>query len=158
MQFPLADCESQPNCASCLGNGNPLCGWCVVENKCSQESECQNPETRWIRAAGTNTDRCTAISISPQQFDLDALEIVRINVRLGNLMIYDLFLQLTLTLSQPLPPLLVNETYLCHFTSDGVTFMVDAVGSGTSYTCNVIGEVPSEVEGLSNGEYIHVQL
>ena len=69
-----------------------------------------------------------------------------------------LFAQLTLTLSQPLPPLLVNETYLCHFASDGVTFMVKAVGSGTSYTCNVIGEVPSEVEGLSNGEYMHVQL
>ena len=36
--------------------------------------------------------------------------------------------------------------------------MVDAVGSGTSFICNVIGEVPSEVEGLSNGEYMHVQL
>ena len=33
--------------------------------------------------------------------------------------------------------------------------MVDAVGSGTSYTCNVTGEVPSEVEGLSKGEYCH---
>ena len=63
--------------------------------------------------------------------------------------------QLTLTLSQPLPPLLMNEngTYLCHFASNGVTFMVDAVGSGATYTCNVTGEIPSEVEGLSKGEY-----
>jgi hypothetical protein len=125
-----------------------------VENKCSQESECQNPETRWIRAARTNTGQCTTISISPQQFDLDAPEIVKkINIHLSNLIECVLFTQLTLTLSQPLPPLLVNETYLCHFSSDGVTFMVDAVGSETNYTCNVTGEAPSEVEGLSSGEY-----
>ena len=89
-KIPIANCSLSSNCTSCLGNGNPLCGWCVVENKCSRTSECQNPETRWIRAAGTNTGQCTAISISPQQFDLDAPEIVRINVQFGNLMVYDL--------------------------------------------------------------------
>ena len=34
--------------------------------------------------------------------------------------------------------------------------MVDAVGSGTSYTCNVTGEIPSEVEGLRRGKYCDV--
>ena len=29
--------------------------------------------------------------------------------------------------------------------------MVDAVGSGTTYTCNATGEIPSEFEGLSKG-------
>lgn len=48
-----------------------------MENKCSEENECQNPETRWIRAAGTNTDQCPIISISPERFDLDAPEIVK---------------------------------------------------------------------------------
>ena len=58
-------------------------------------------------------------------------------------------MQLTLALSQPLPPLLVNETYLCHFASgDGVIFMVDAVGSGTTYSCNITGEIPLEFYGL----------
>ena len=66
---------------------------------------------------------------------------------------YDLLIlyshmQLTLTLSRPLPPLLVNETYLCHFASDGVIFMVDAVGSGTAYSCNITGEIPSEFDGI----------
>ena len=78
IQIPIANCSSQTDCSGCLDNGNPLCGWCVVENKCSQENECQNPETRWIRATGTNTGQCTTISISPEQFDLDAPEIVRI--------------------------------------------------------------------------------
>ena len=87
IQIPIAICSLSSNCMSCLGNGNPLCGWCVVENKCSQENECQNPETRWIRAAGTNTGQCTAISISPQQFDLDAPEIVRFLSNAVNLLI-----------------------------------------------------------------------
>ena len=78
IKIPIANCSSHSDCTSCLGNGNPLCGWCVVENKCSQENECQNPGTKWIRAAGTNTGQCTAISISPQQFDLDTPEIVNL--------------------------------------------------------------------------------
>ncbi len=76
IQIPIANCSSHSNCTSCLESGNPLCGWCVVENKCSEESECQSPETRWNRASGTNTDQCITISIAPQQLHLDALQIV----------------------------------------------------------------------------------
>ena len=33
--------------------------------------------------------------------------------------------------------------------------MVDAVGSGTIYTCNITGMIPSEFRGLlSTGEYV----
>ena len=59
-----------------------------------------------------------------------------------------LSLQLTLTLSQRLPTLLDGETYRCHFAGGGSTFMVDAVGSGTSYSCNITGRLPS-LQGLS---------
>ena len=81
IQISIADCSSRSNCTSCLGNRNPLCGWCAVENKCSQESECQNPETRWIRANGTSTGQCPTLFITPQQFNLDAPEIVKFNVQ-----------------------------------------------------------------------------
>jgi hypothetical protein len=63
------------------------------------------------------------------------------------------YTQLTLTVSQPLPSLLENETYLCHFISGGVPFTVEAMGSGTTYTCNITGVIPSEFDGLlSTGE------
>ena len=64
---------------------------------------------------------------------------------------YGIHAQLTLTLSQALPPLLVNETYLCHFASGRVSFTVEAMGSGMTYTCNVTGEIPSDFDGLSTG-------
>ena len=79
IRIPVADCASQSNCSGCLGNGNPLCGWCVVENKCLRINECQNSEdsARWIQAAGSNTDRCPLIaSLSPQQYIVDEPQLV----------------------------------------------------------------------------------
>ena len=47
----VEDCQSFRDCTSCTGLGDPLCGWCSIENKCSRRSECSNyNETRrWIR-------------------------------------------------------------------------------------------------------------
>ena len=42
LRFPIEECSSNVNCSSCVTNENPLCGWCVVENKCSRQSLCQN--------------------------------------------------------------------------------------------------------------------
>ena len=49
--IPVEDCESFRDCTSCTGLGDPLCGWCSIENKCSCRSECScNNETRrWIQ-------------------------------------------------------------------------------------------------------------
>ena len=58
-------------------------------------------------------------------------------------------MQLTLSLTQSLPSLFDGEAYLCHFSSNGVSFTVDAVGSGTSYTCNITGRLPPQVRELS---------
>ena len=92
MQFPLADCASHPNCASCLGNGNPLCGWCVVENKCSRMSEYKNSgdSARWIQAARTNTEQCPTITVSPEQYVPENPQTVMQQSRIHNVM-YILF-------------------------------------------------------------------
>ena len=73
IQFPIAECAPLLDCIRCLGNGNPLCGWCVVENKCSRISECQNSDdsARWIQAARTNTGQCPNITVSPEQYVVD---------------------------------------------------------------------------------------
>ena len=49
--IPVEDCESFRECTSCTGLGDPLCGWCSIEKKCSRRSECSNNnETRrWIQ-------------------------------------------------------------------------------------------------------------
>ena len=156
IQIPVANCSSRTDCSSCLDNNNPLCGWCVVENKCSKRTQCQNPDSKWIQAT-KDPSQCPTITVSPQQFDLEdpqnVVKIVTILQSVQNNYPYGIHAQLTLTLSQPLPPLLVNETYLCHFTSGTVQFTVEAMGSGTIYTCNITGVIPSEFDRLlSTGE------
>ena len=72
IQIPIADCASHSDCTSCLGNGNPLCGWCVVENKCSNKDQCHHPDTRWIQAAGVNLDHCPMTMVSPSPYVVDS--------------------------------------------------------------------------------------
>ena len=66
-----------------------------------------------------------------------------------------------LTLSQSLPPLLGGETYLCHFASGGVTFSMEAIGFGRTYSCNITGPgvIQPELEGfIHTGCDINVKL
>ena len=70
------------NCFSCVSDRNPLCGWCVVENKCSRISECSDGNStgdRWIRANYTadNSSLCISFTVTPDQYLLDDQEIVR---------------------------------------------------------------------------------
>ena len=55
-------------------------------------------------------------------------------------------MQITLTLSKSLPTLLDNEIYLCHFANNELSFTVDAVGSGMTYTCNITGRNSHEAQ------------
>ena len=126
----------------------------MVENKCSKQKECLNPDTRWIRPRKP----CLEITISPSQFDLDTSQALVRGTFCHHLALCKplafLCIQLTLTLSRSLPSLLTGEIYLCHFASGGVTFTVNAVGERMMYTCNVTDMIPPEYSGLSTGTMI----
>ena len=82
--MPLEECSMNRNCSSCVSDRNPLCGWCVVENKCSRISQCANGNStsdRWIRANSTagSSGRCIVNVITPSQFIMDNPQIVRSN-------------------------------------------------------------------------------
>ena len=68
----VEDCESFRDCTSCTGLGDPLCGWCSIENKCSRRSECSNNnETRrWIQ----NHTMCISnFAISPNAHPVEPI-------------------------------------------------------------------------------------
>ena len=56
-------------------------------------------------------------------------------------------------LTNSLPDPLADESFLCQFTSDGASFTVEAVGSGTVYTCNVTARISTEFSRLVSGTY-----
>ncbi len=70
-----------------MSDKNPLCGWCVVENKFSRVSRCANGNStsdRWIRADNTTTSsgRCIINVITPSQYVMDDPQIVRLSALL----------------------------------------------------------------------------
>ena len=77
--IPVEECSSRTDCVSCTADLNPLCGWCVVENKCSRQSQCQNSSdistVRWTQ----NSVECLVATATPNQFVLDRPELVSSN-------------------------------------------------------------------------------
>ena len=66
----IKECANATSCNECIGLGNIylLCGWCILEGKCSQRSFCQDSDISGQFLTG-NSDSCinTAI-IDPPQF------------------------------------------------------------------------------------------
>ena len=69
VRLPLETCSSSVTCNSCVTNGDPLCGWCSVENKCSRRTQCQdNTGTRRYLTQGEQTSCTDTVMFDPPQF------------------------------------------------------------------------------------------
>ena len=80
-------------------------------------SECQNSDdsARWIQAARTNTGQCPTITVSPEQYVVDSSQtVMQLSCVPSQFFYVHIFLsdQIVLTVSQDLPMLQENETYL----------------------------------------------
>ncbi|XP_011409644.2 PREDICTED: plexin A3-like [Amphimedon queenslandica] len=68
---PLDDCSNYDNCHDCTQDF--LCGWCVVENKCSSEFNCDhgNLTGHWIQ----EDDHCPYIEATMDSISTDSIAI-----------------------------------------------------------------------------------
>ena len=110
---------------------------------------------RWVQ----NSIQCISTTITPSQFVLDDPEIVSALVYLFVCLFVCLFvfgivslflcaiLQLSVTVTPGLPPLLTNESYRCQFADrEGLRVItVDAaeVTPNTVHQCNITGRIPT---------------
>ncbi|XP_052779998.1 plexin A3-like isoform X2 [Mya arenaria] len=62
----LSNCEARMSCSACLQEGDPFCGWCVLDNRCTQYTQCADSlSDRWL--FGPPGQTCVAITnVSPR--------------------------------------------------------------------------------------------
>ena len=81
-------CSSASSCDECVSVGDPLCGWCVLEGKCSSSSSCMDSESTGRYLTQGQQDSCIdRITIEPSKFVQDLedepyeVRMTRINVQ-----------------------------------------------------------------------------
>ena len=68
----IEECINATSCSECVSVGNPLCGWCVVEGKCSRRSFCQDSDVSGRFLTQGNSDSCiNTIAFLPPRFVLE---------------------------------------------------------------------------------------
>ncbi|XP_019851565.1 PREDICTED: plexin-A1-like [Amphimedon queenslandica] len=128
----IEDCSSATSCSECVSLGDPLCGWCMIENKCSRRPFCQDSyqERRYLTQGDSNNCFDT-VSINPSTYVIDTEQEPH---------------QVNLTFSPaPPPPTITEEEYFCVF--NGIMSPLElSMGTNTG-SCSVEGIV-SQVTGI----------
>ncbi|XP_022105398.1 plexin-B-like isoform X2 [Acanthaster planci] len=119
IKMRVENCSQYTTCEACIGtdagnDGDPYCGWCTLERKCSRYSDCLLPDvsTRWL---AYNAAQCINITnVAPYDSLPISLTEQQINLSL-----------------QQLPDLTTDQNYECYFGS----YQSPATKTGGMLTC-----------------------
>ncbi|CAG0917436.1 unnamed protein product, partial [Notodromas monacha] len=77
------NCAKYTNCSSCLETGDPFCGWCSLEKRCTLRSACQNAtqaSPRWL-SFGVGQQCIDFEQIVPDRVSIDQSATVQLTIR-----------------------------------------------------------------------------
>ncbi|XP_038069360.1 plexin-B-like [Patiria miniata] len=141
VKLRVENCGQYTTCETCIGtdagnDGDPCCGWCTLERRCTRYSDCLSPDvsTRWL---AYNAAQCINITeVAPY----DNLPIT-VNEQ-----------QIILTVQQ-LPDLGTGQSYECHFGSfESSASKIDEMLECTSPPSDGIPAIPQ------GDDAVHVDL
>ncbi|XP_006873702.1 PREDICTED: plexin-B1 [Chrysochloris asiatica] len=128
LKVPVASCAQHLDCASCLAQRDPYCGWCVLLGRCSRHSECsrgQGPE-RWLWSFQPEPVCLRVSTMSPTNISREERKEIFLSV-------------------PDLPPLQLGESYSCHFGEH----QSPALLTGSGVMC--LSPDPSEAPAVPRG-------
>ncbi|KAI4824516.1 hypothetical protein KUCAC02_013020, partial [Chaenocephalus aceratus] len=72
-RVPVESCEQYSSCGTCLGAGDPHCGWCVLHNVCSRKDSCERAEEP--QRFTTRVEQCVRLSVQPDTVSVTMSEV-----------------------------------------------------------------------------------
>ncbi|XP_041460479.1 plexin-A4-like isoform X2 [Lytechinus variegatus] len=131
-RLAVASCGQFSTCEECIGvggaeDGDPYCGWCTLEARCTQYQECVNPELpdRWL---AYDTGECININhLSPSSLPRQHSE-------------------LDISFSVAHLPILETESYSCRF-DDITSRLTSSVGNNVTCLSPASNELPAIQSG-----------
>ncbi|KAH9508125.1 Plexin-A4 [Bulinus truncatus] len=81
VQMKVENCSQYTSCSDCLGARDPHCGWCSLQSKCSQKSECNGSKypNRWL---SFTKQECPKIKqIIPAEIPIDQEGLLTLDVQ-----------------------------------------------------------------------------
>lgn len=111
----VQECSQYKTCVDCLGAQDPYCGWCSLENKCSQRSDCAQAAQDPLYWLNYKSGKCTTITqVHPPKIQRTTARILSLTI--GNL------------------PNLEGNFY-CAFTTFGKTLETNATKTANGVQC-----------------------
>ncbi|XP_016411693.1 plexin A3-like [Sinocyclocheilus rhinocerous] len=80
-RLPVESCSQYSSCKTCLGSGDPHCGWCVLHNKCSRKEACE----KWAEPLHFSTElkQCVDITVTPDNMSVTSAS-TQLSVKVAN--------------------------------------------------------------------------
>ncbi|KAI5628464.1 plexin-B1 [Silurus asotus] len=80
---PVAECHVHLDCRSCVSARDPYCGWCVLEGRCGQRSECARGEQadQWLWSFDMEQQCLTVQTITPPTISRDESRTIALSIR-----------------------------------------------------------------------------
>uniref|UniRef100_A0A8C7UM56 Plexin-B1 n=1 Tax=Oncorhynchus mykiss TaxID=8022 RepID=A0A8C7UM56_ONCMY len=80
MKRPVAECHEHLDCQACLSAHDPYCGWCVLEGRCGQQSQCSHRAQggQWLWSFDMEQQCLTIQSLGPSNISREEKRRVRV--------------------------------------------------------------------------------
>lgn len=73
LRVRVSSCEQYSSCGDCLSAGDPHCGWCTLERRCSVQQDCSSVSLSrsWI-SISEGVQQCPSMTITPAEISRSA--------------------------------------------------------------------------------------
>uniref|UniRef100_A0AAY4CEE6 Plexin-A4 n=1 Tax=Denticeps clupeoides TaxID=299321 RepID=A0AAY4CEE6_9TELE len=72
--IPVETCEQYSTCTSCLGSGDPHCGWCVLHSMCTRKEKCERSSEP--RRFASDIKQCVRLSVHPNNISVSQYNVM----------------------------------------------------------------------------------